>query len=252
MLKADLHIHTVASGHGYCSWTENAEAAAAKGMELIAITDHGPHVPEGAHPWYFWDLKTTPSIYKGMRVLNGCEANIVDDSPTGLDLPDDLLEILDFVEVGFHSMCGFDEGDRAKNTDAVLRVLENPFVDQLNHPGNDKRYSIDMEQVVAAAKRNNVILELNNHSFDQHGSRSGTAQRETEFAQAAFEAGVPIAIGSDSHYFNTIGVFDDALAAADEVGIPHEYFINRDAQTVMNHLQNKRTRPRINWGPVLS
>lgn len=109
-----------------------------------------------------------------------------------------------------------------------------------------------MEQVVAAAKRNNVILELNNHSFDQHGSRSGTAQRETEFAQAAFEAGVPIAIGSDSHYFNTIGVFDDALAAADEVGIPHEYFINRDAQTVMNHLQNKRTRPRINWGPVLS
>ena len=97
MLKADLHIHTVASGHGYCTWTENAEAAVKKGMELIAFTDHGPHVPEGAHPWYFWDLKVTPSIYKGMRVLNGCEANIVNDSETGLDLPNDLLEALDFV-----------------------------------------------------------------------------------------------------------------------------------------------------------
>lgn len=252
MLKADLHIHTVASGHGYATWTENAEAAVQKGMELIAITDHGPHVPQGAHPWYFWDLKVTPSIYKGMRVLNGCEANIVTDSETGLDLPNDLLQALDFVEVGFHALCGFDERDRAKNTDALLRVLENPFVDQLNHPGNDLNYPIDLDQVVAAALKNNVIIELNNHSFDPHGSRGGTAEREKEFALAAYQAGVPMAIGSDSHYFNTIGVFDDALAAADELGIPHDYFINVSAQKVLNHLQAKRPRTRIDWGPIIS
>ncbi len=252
MLKADLHIHTVASGHGYCTWTENAEAAVKKGMELIAFTDHGPHVPEGAHPWYFWDLKVTPSVYKGMRVLNGCEANIVNDSETGLDLPNDLLEALDFVEVGFHSLCGFDGKDRARNTDAVVQVLENPFVDQLNHPGNDERYPLDLEQVIVAAKKNNVIIELNNHSFDPHGSRGGTHEREKEFARAAFEANIPIAVGSDSHYFNTIGIFDDALAAADEIGIPHDYFVNRDAQSVINHLEAKRPRTRINWGPIIS
>lgn len=252
MLKADLHIHTTASGHGYATWTENAKAAYKKGMELIAITDHGPHVPQGAHPWYFWDLKVTPSIYKGMRVLNGCEANIVTDSETGLDLPDDLLQALDFVEVGFHALCGFDDRDRAKNTDALLRVLENPFVDQLNHPGNDLNYPIDLDQVVAAALKNNVIIELNNHSFDPHGSRGGTAEREKEFALAAYQAGVPMAIGSDSHYFNTIGVFDDALAAADELGIPYDYFINVSAQKVLDHLQAKRPRTRIDWGPIIS
>lgn len=252
MLKADLHIHTVASGHGYCSWTEIAEAAVRKGMELIAITDHGPHVPQGAHPWYFWDLKTTPSVYKGTRVLNGCEANIVTDSESGLDLPDDLLEILDFVEVGFHALCGFDDRDCAKNTDALVKVLENPYVDQLNHPGNGTYYPLDLDQVIAAAKKNNIIIELNNHSFDPHGSRGGTEEREKEFAAAAFSAGLPIAIGSDSHYFNTIGVFDEALAAADEIGIPHDYFLNRDAQSVLDHLQAKRTRTRLDWGPIIS
>lgn len=251
MLKADLHIHTVASGHGYCSWTENAEAAVQKGMELIAITDHGPHVPEGAHAWYFWDLKVTPSIYKGMRVLNGCEANIVNDTSTGLDLEDELLEALDFVEVGFHSTCGFDGRDRAKNTDAVLRVLENPFVDQLNHPGNDTLYPLDLDQVVAAAKKNNVIIELNNHSFDQHGSRGGTAQREIDYAAAAYEAGVAIAIGSDSHYFNTIGDFSPALQAGDALGIPHEYYVNYNAQSVLAHLKAKRPRTRLDWGPII-
>lgn len=251
MLKADLHIHTVASGHGYASWTENAEAAVCKGMELIAITDHGPRVPQGAHAWYFWDLKVTPSIYKGVRVLNGCEANIVDDEPNGLDLPDELLATLDFVEIGFHSTCGFDGRDKVKNTEAVLRALENPYVDQLNHPGNLVSYPLDIDAVIASAKRNNVIIELNNHSFDEHGSRGGTSRYEKEFARAAFEADIPIAIGSDSHYFSTIGVFDEALLAAREIGIPDEYFVNYSAESVLSHLLSKRERPRMDWGPVI-
>lgn len=252
MLKADLHIHTIASGHGYATITENMIAAHAKGLEMIAITDHGPHVPQGAHPWYFWNLKMTPSLYKGMRVLHGCEANIVDDhSENGLDLPDALLEVLDYVQVGMHLFCGFDAGDRGKNTEGVLRALENPFVDQLNHPGNDQNFPLDLDQVIAAAKRNNVIIEFNAHSFDEHGSRGGSHEVEIAFAQAAFASGVPIAIGSDAHYFDAIGVFDAPLEAAAQVGIPEEYFLNRDAQTVLEHIKAKRARPRIDWGPVI-
>ena len=59
-LLADLHTHTLASGHAYSTLTENAQAARLKGLELIAITDHGPTVPQGAHPWYFWNLKAAP------------------------------------------------------------------------------------------------------------------------------------------------------------------------------------------------
>jgi predicted metal-dependent phosphoesterase TrpH len=42
-LLADLHLHTIASD-GYCTVTELAVAARARGLELIAITDHGPAV----------------------------------------------------------------------------------------------------------------------------------------------------------------------------------------------------------------
>lgn len=227
-------------------------AAHAKGLELIAITDHGPQVPQGAHPWYFWNLKMTPSVYKGMRVLHGCEANVVGDlSENGLDLPDMVLEVLDFVQVGLHSFCGFDERDRAKNTEGVLRALENPFVDQLNHPGNEDNFPLDLDQIIKAAKRNNVIVELNAHSFDEHGSRGGSSEREVAFAHASYQAEIPIAIGSDAHYIDAIGEFDVPLKVAAELGIPEEYFLNRSPEAVLDHLKAKRLRPRLDWGPVI-
>ena len=119
-LLADLHTHTIASGHAYSTLTENARAAARRGLELIAITDHGPSVPQGAHPWYFWNLKIVPSVLDGVRVLKGCEANVSADTDNGIDLPDVMLGGLDFVAVGFHPTTGFDVPDRARNTEALL------------------------------------------------------------------------------------------------------------------------------------
>ena len=86
-LLADLHTHTVASGHAFSTVTELATAAAGKGLELIAFTDHGPSVPGGAYFWYFWNAKVVPPRIAGVRVLAGCEANVA-DTDSGLDLPD--------------------------------------------------------------------------------------------------------------------------------------------------------------------
>ena len=113
-LLADLHTHTIASGHAYSTVTENARAARAHGLELIAICDHGPGVPQGAHPWYFWNLKVIPSVLDGVRILKGCEANVSPDTDNGIDLPDQVLDLLDFVAVGFHPTTGFDERDRVR------------------------------------------------------------------------------------------------------------------------------------------
>lgn len=253
-LKADLHVHTIASGHGYSTYTENMMAAKAKGLELIAITDHGPRVPEGAHPWYFYNQKMAPSKYQGMRILHGCEANIVTESEwdNGLDLPDMLLDVLDFVQVGMHALCGFDDTSKDRNTEAVLEVLANPLVDQLNHPGNGEQFPLHVDEVVAAAKKHNVIIELNNHSFDPHGSRGGSGEHEIAFARAAFEAGCAMSIGSDAHYFTEIGNFAKSLEAADAIGIPDEYFVNFSAESVLKHLEAKRPRTRIDWGPDIN
>lgn len=247
-LLADLHTHTVASGHAYSTLTENARAARARGLELIAITDHGPGVPQGAHTWYFWNLKVVPSVLDGVRILKGCEANIAPDTDNGIDLPDTVLELLDFVAVGFHPTVGFDERDRARNTEALLRVMANPLVDEVTHPGNEDEFPLDLEAVVAAAVHHNVILELNDHSFDSESSRVGSAEREREFARAAYDAGAPVAIGSDAHYALHVGHFDAALAIAEEFGFAEERIVNRNAESVLAHLCAKRGRPHLDVG----
>ena len=121
-LLADLHTHTVASGHAFSTVTELATAAAAKGLELIAITDHGPAVPGGAHAWFFWNSKAIPGTLSGVRILKGCEANVA-DTENGLDLPDEILSILDIVAVGLHPLTGFDDGNKARNTRALIRAI---------------------------------------------------------------------------------------------------------------------------------
>lgn len=247
---ADLHTHTIASGHAYSTITELAWAARARGLELIAVTDHGPSVPQGCHPWYFWNMKTLPSVLDGVRILKGCEANVSATEPNGIDLPDIVLEKLDFVAVGFHPLTGFDEPDRARNTEALLKVMRNPLVDMISHPGNEDEFPVELEPIVEAAVEYNVILELNDHSFSPMSARAGSASREREFAQAAREAGAPIAIGSDAHYALHVGRFDAALDVAREVGLACEDLVNRDAACVLAHLEAKRPRPRMDAGGV--
>jgi putative hydrolase len=256
MLKADLHTHTVASGHGFCTITENAEAAVARGLELIAVTDHGPAVPQGAHPWYYWNLNKAPHLYKGVRILKGCEANIVPDgsvydSSFGIDIADMVAERLDFVQIGFHPGVGFDAGDRDLNTEALLFALKNPLVDQLNHPGNLVQFPIDIDAVIKAAIEHKVIIELNNSSLDPEGTRSESIEQELDFAAAAYQAGAVVAVGSDAHYFTGIGNFDRALQGAAERGIPEDYFLNTTAERVLAHLEAKRPRRHLNDGPVV-
>jgi putative hydrolase len=249
-LRADLHTHTVASGHAYSTIIENARAARARGLELIAITDHGPTVPQGAHPWYFWNLKVIPSVLDGVRILKGCEANLSATSDNGLDLPDIVLEKLDFVAVGFHPYTGFDQRDRATNTAALLRAIAHPLVDQIAHPGNEDEFPVELDAVVAAAAEHSVIVELNDHSFDPIGSRAGSTAREEEFAAAALAAGAPISIGSDAHFALHVGRFDSALAVAERIGIPEERIVNRSAEAVLAHLSAKRERTRLDVGGV--
>lgn len=48
----DTHTHTVSSGHAYSTLREMIQAAAAKGLEAIALTDHAMALPGSCHEFH--------------------------------------------------------------------------------------------------------------------------------------------------------------------------------------------------------
>ena len=92
----DTHTHTLASTHAYSTVLEMAKYASEAGMEAIAITDHAPAIPDGAHPWHFQNLKAIPREIYGVKILYGAEVNIL-DLEGNIDLADEVLEKLDVV-----------------------------------------------------------------------------------------------------------------------------------------------------------
>ena len=100
----DAHTHTVASGHAYSSLQEMVRAAADKGLEILGITEHGPSVPGTCPLVYFRNMFVVPRQMYGIRLLMGCEVNILDNQGN-LDLNDEYLDRLDIAIAGIHGNC---------------------------------------------------------------------------------------------------------------------------------------------------
>ncbi|HIY19916.1 MAG TPA: PHP domain-containing protein, partial [Candidatus Blautia avistercoris] len=92
----DLHTHTVASGHAYCTLREMAKAASEKGLKVLGITEHAPKMPGTCHNYYFHNLKVVPRQMYGITLLLGAELNIL-DFDGNVDLSQRELENLDVV-----------------------------------------------------------------------------------------------------------------------------------------------------------
>lgn len=233
-LEVDTHCHTVASGHAYSTVIENAKAAAAKGLKMIAITDHGPSMPGGPHPYHFGNLKVLPREIEGVFILRGVEANILDYDGT-LDLPENYLRNLDIVLAGFHTYC-YPGGTVEENTRAAINAMKNPHVDVLVHPGNPE-FPIDIDKVVEAAIEFGVHIEINNSSFTV--SRRGSEENCLLIAKKAAKLGAKIVVGSDAHICFDVGNFEKALKVIEEAGLPEENILNTSVEKVISYLKSK-------------
>lgn len=238
--EADLHIHTVASGHAFSTVAENANAAAKKGLKLIAITDHGPGLPGGAHPYDFWNLRVLPREINGVRILRGVEANIV-DAHGHLDLDEELLKLLDVVHVALHTSCGYENRGAEKNTDTLIKAMSNPLVDILVHPGN-LRFPIEVERIVEAAAENHVLLEVNNSSFLTSTSRAGSYDIDLGIVTEAKKHELEIVVGSDAHFHDAVGRFGAALELIKAADFPSDKILNSSAERVIQFLEKKKDR----------
>ena len=229
--EVDLHTHTIASGHAFSTITEMAIVAAAKGLRGIGTTDHGPDLPGGPHAYHFHALRFIPPYLRGVRILRGIEANIV--GPGELDLAEHSLKRLDLVLAGFHEDCGFRGRDLAENTEALLHLLEKQRVHVLTHLGNPI-FPIDAAAVARRAAELGVAIEINNASFSI--SRKGSAENCRMMARLCAQYGTLVAISSDAHIAETVGVMEQALQAAEESGVLWEQIVNRTLESTLAFL----------------
>lgn len=237
---ADLHIHTVASGHGYSTVLEIARAADDKQLAMIALTDHGPAMPGAPHAYHFSNQVAIPDEIYGVRVLKGIEANVMDRAGT-LDLDEYRLSKLDIVLAGLHTFCA-PYGSIQENTEMMINTIHNPWVDVIVHPGNPE-YPVDEEAVVRAAAEAGVALEINNSSLTV--SRSGSLPHCNNIACLAREYGCKIMVGSDSHFAFSVGDFGVAVDLVVKNGINPELVLNTSVEKIQQHLarrSNRRTK----------
>lgn len=234
-IRTDLHVHTISSGHGFSTVREICAEAAARGLELVGITDHGPSMPGGAHIYHFTNLVVMPRVLSGVKVLRSGECNIMDSEGT-LDIGDRALEVLDVVHAGIHPKTGYEGDSVEENTRAVVAAIQGGRVDILVHPGNPT-YPLDYATVVKAAASNGVLLEINNSSFTV--VRKGSLENCRVVLGEALRQKARICVGSDAHDASLVGGFDKALELIDEAGFPDERIVNRDAASVLTFIKER-------------
>jgi putative hydrolase len=233
-LVADLHIHTVSSGHAYSTIEEYAVQAKKIGLQAIAITDHGSAMPGGPHSYHFSNMRMIPDVLDGIRVYRGIEANVI-NSNGQIDLSDEDLARLDIVMVATHPFCGYENQGEEKNTEVLIKSLDNPYINIIAHPGNPK-YPLNVEKTVAAAKEKKVLIEINNSSFT---SRVGSWEKCLEFAKEIKRQDWKVVIGSDSHITTMLGTFDKALELIKEAGLSEEHVVNTSLDKIERYLLRK-------------
>lgn len=236
-IKADLHTHTVHSGHAYSTLDEIAREASNKGLELIAITDHGPAMPDGPYEYYFGNLCILPEQLYGVRILKGVEANIFKGGK--LDLTPEYLEKLDFVAASIHDKTGHGLKNKTEYTEAVINGIESGYVDMISHPVNSN-YPLDLEELVVACKNNNVILEINASTYNPAKNFSRADRISTvRLINLARDNNVPLAVNSDAHFCKQVGDISYLKGIFKETSLQPEDVINTSADQVISHLYTR-------------
>jgi DNA polymerase (family X) len=195
-IRGDLHVHSTWSD-GKNSILEMATAARELGYEYLAICDHTPNVrvvpglDADALRRQAEEIAGVNEELAPFRVLRGTEVDIRSDGT--LDLPDDVLSELEWVQLSLHA--GQRE-PREKLTRKVTEAMRHPAVRALSHPKGrmiNRRppNELDLERTFEVALETGVAIETN--GLPDRLDLSGPEIR------LALQAGVPIVVSTDSH-----------------------------------------------------
>ena len=230
---SDLHIHTLVSHHAYSTVRENVLQARAQGLSLIAITDHCYGAPDAGNDWHFGNMVIWPPDMEGVRVLRGVEANIMAMDGT-LDTTVGDLMAVDYVIASLHAYCVAPR-TLAAHTDALLRVLENPFVHTIGHPA-DMKFPLDLRTVARACAQAGKRLEINEHAMARAPQVEAINERLLE---ACAQEGTQIVLSTDAHICYEVGRCPRTDALLARTGFPESLIWNADAARVLADLKKQ-------------
>ena len=219
----DAHTHTVASGHAYSSLQEMVVAAKERGIEVLGITEHGPAI-EGTCPLiYFRNSHVIPRQMYGVRLLIGCEINILNTNGD-IDYPDEYFHYLDIGIAGIHLAC-WEGGSKTDNTSAVERVMRREGIHIISHPG-DGTAELDFEHLVMVSHDTHTLLEVNNHSLAPARSKREAFSNNMEILRLCKQHDVPLILGSDAHISFQVADYGRLYPLLKECQFPKELIIN--------------------------
>ncbi|MDH5308337.1 MAG: DNA polymerase/3'-5' exonuclease PolX [Gammaproteobacteria bacterium] len=195
-IRGDLHCHSKATD-GRDTISRMAEAAKERGYEYLSINDHSKHVSVAHGLDRKRLLAQVRAIDRlnakldGIVVLKSVEVDILEDG--SLDLPDDVLKELDFTVCAVHYQLRL---TRRKQTERILRAMDNPYFNILAHPTGrliNRRdpCELDLERLLEAAHERGCIFELNAHP--------DRLDLNDEACRLAKDIGVGIAVATDAH-----------------------------------------------------
>ncbi len=241
VIYGDYHTHTIYSSgkhnkkHATGTILENAMYAKQKGLNEIAITEHG-----FSHKLYGLQRKNLAKMREeieeakrktGINILLGIEANII-SSEGDVDLTEEDIKQLDLIIVGFHSfaraksikeffkfflpnLLGLKrKKDYERNTLALLKAMDKYPIDIISHPGVNMPMYFD--KVAMHAKKTNTMLELN-------GKRIAYKPKDIEIIK---EINPKLIISSDAHSAKRVGDIKKSINFAIKYSISNEQIAN--------------------------
>lgn len=140
-------------------------------------------------------------------------------------MDDEMMSYLDLRISGIHYPY-YNQGNREENTDCLLKVIRNPHIHIISHPG-DGTADLNFEPLVLAAKEYHTLLEINNSSLNPVREKKHARQNHIEILSLCKDYDVPVILGSDAHISYDIANYELIYPLLAETEFPISLIINQ-------------------------